>query len=468
MNIEQKRMIRVLWFIIGMFLSLILYLSYFQIFKREKIIDNEYNKRLWVDENAIIKGDILDSQGNILTTTKKDASENNYREYTSGPAFSHITGYSSKKYGKTGIEKYFYNQLMSVEEKTTFSQLKDIIITKERGNDVKLTLNKKLQEFSYEKLKGHKGSIVLLNADTGEVYVMTSRPSFNPNKIVESWDDLINDNNSPLLNRSTQGLYTPGSVFKLVTASALEENKEFMDLSYEDKGNTIIDGYKISNHEGKAYGKIGLEKALVHSVNTYFAELGVKLGREKMDDMSKRFLFSKKIPFDIPVIESVSPFIAGQTKTELAAACFGQGKTLVTPLNMALISAGLGNNGVIMKSILVKEITSTDKSVIKSYKPEILAEPLPARIANKIENYMYSVVNNGSRAKVSGVKVGGKTGTAETTSGKTHAWFTGFAKKNNLNIAIAVVLEEDGTLGGRTAAPIAGEIFKETVKVLNE
>ena len=421
MNIEQKRMIRVLWFIIGMFLSLILYLSYFQIFKREKIIDNEYNKRLWVDENAIIKGDILDSQGNILTTTKKDASGNNYREYTSGPAFSHITGYSSKKYGKTGIEKYFYNQLMSVEEKTTFSQLKDIIITKERGNDVKLTLNKKLQEFSYEKLKGHKGSIVLLNADTGEVYVMTSRPSFNPNKIVESWDDLINDNNSPLLNRSTQGLYTPGSVFKLVTASALEENKEFMDLSYEDKGNTIIDGYKISNHEGKAYGKIGLEKALVHSVNTYFAELGVKLGREKMDDMSKRFLFSKKILFDIPVIESVSPFIAGQTKTELAAACFGQGKTLVTPLNMALISAGLGNNGVIMKPMLVKEITSTDKSIIKSYKPEILAEPLPARIANKIENYMYSVVNNGSRAKVSDIKVGGKTGTVETTSGKTHA-----------------------------------------------
>ena len=107
----------------------------------------------------------------------------------------------------------------------------------------------------------------------------------------------------------------------------------------EDKGNTVIDGYKISNYEGKAYGKIGLEKALIHSVNTYFAELGVKLGREKMDDMSKRFLFSKKIPFDIPVTESVSPFIAGQTKTELAAACFGQGKTLVTPLNMALISA---------------------------------------------------------------------------------------------------------------------------------
>ena len=153
MNIEQKRMIRVLWFIIGMFLSLILYLSYFQIFKREKIIDNEYNKRLWVDENAIIKGDILDSQGNILATTKKDANGNNYREYTNTSAFSHITGYSSKKYGKTGIEKYFYNQLMSVEEKTTFSQLKDIIITKERGNDVKLTLNKKLQEFPYEKLK---------------------------------------------------------------------------------------------------------------------------------------------------------------------------------------------------------------------------------------------------------------------------------------------------------------------------
>ena len=124
-------------------------------------------------------------------------------------------------------------------------------------------------------------------------------------------------------------------------------------------------------------------------------KLGVKLGREKMDDMSKRFLFSKKIPFDIPVTESVSPFIAGQTKTELAAACFDQGKTLVTPLNMALISAGLGNNRIIMKPMLVKEITSTDKSVIKSYKPQILAEPLPARVANKIENYMYSVVNNG-------------------------------------------------------------------------
>ena len=210
---------------------------------------------------------------------------------------------------------------------------------------------------------------------------------------------------------------------------------------------------------------MGLEKALIHSVNTYFAEKTVELGSEKLEDIMKRFYFDEKIPFDLPVATSKSSFSFGKvSKTELAATSFGQGKTLVSPIHMALVASTIYNDGIMPKPKLVSEITSPQGILIEKKKDEELKRVIPKHIANTIYKYMNSVINYGSNASIRGEKVFGKTGTAENASGKTHAWFIGGVEKGKNSIVLSVILEEEGKTGGSVAAPIARRMMIEGLK----
>lgn len=439
------------------FISVIGYLVYFQLFKAEDLANNSANRRNFVDEEYIVRGEIFDKYGTVLATNDEDDNGKAYRRQIYPEAYAHLIGYKSDTYGTSGIEKAFNSYLLDVHDKDPISQLRKSITTKSIGNDIELTIDNDLQLKAYDLLKGYKGSIVVIKPSTGEVLAMTSRPSFNTNKITSIWDDLINDNdNSPLINRATNGLYTPGSVMKIVSSVAVLESG--VDQDYYDEGKTLIDGYTFSNYNEKAYGEIGLREALIYSANTYFADKSQEIGWKKFKEVSDRFMFNQAIDFDLSVSTSRAPFKSGMGKTELASSSFGQGNVLVSPLNMAMVGASIANDGIMMKPLVVNQILTYDGKVVYKAKKEDLSKVTSVENAQILQEYLRDTVRGKDSIDISGHSISGKTGTAENASGKTHSWFVGFEKDED--IAIAVVLEESGLTGSQGAQPIAGKLFK--------
>lgn len=463
MNKEHKRMIRVFTAMCTLFVVLIVYLSYFQVFTASTIKDSSYNKRLWIDEENILRGMILDRNGKILAYSEK-TEDSSVRHYNYGSLYSHIIGYSYREYGKAGLEAEYNNELLNLIDSSTFKEIKKIIEPNSEGNSLKLTLDHGLQEMANSLLQGKKGAIVVMNPQTGEVYAMVSQPTFNSSTLREDWKNIVENPDSPFINRATNGLYAPGSTFKVVTALASLETPN-VETKYDCSGSIKVDGYELRDYGGKAHGSVDLKEALVKSCNSYFAQMGLQVGKDKMGEVSEKFMLNNKIPFDLPVKNSSFPYKEGMGKTDLAAASIGQGKVLVTPLNMALIASAIGNGGNMVKPILVKEIISSKGNVIKTNYTETLSIVTNGLVANELKDMMTEVVTRGTgtNASIKNIKVAGKTGTAENASGKTHAWFIGFAPADNPKVAISVVLEEDGTTGGKTAAPIARKLMVETL-----
>lgn len=465
---ETKRTVRLVTLVSILFVLLVVYMTYFQVFRAETIATNSYNQRLSVDENSVERGNIYDRNRVVLASTYQDEQGDNRREYHFPLLYAHLIGYNHPAYGKTGLELAYNNMLLNVEAQTTFGQLKNLIAPTGKGNDLVLTIDNRLQERAYQLLDGHKGSIVLMNYETGGVLAMAGRPSFNPLSLDENWEELLANEDSPLINRSTQGLYTPGSSFKVITAAAILENLTREEQIYQDEGETVIDGYTIKNYLNEVYGEIDLRDALINSANAYFADKGVQVGASALQATARKFMMNQAIPFDIPVAESIAPFARERGLTEIAAASFGQGKTLVTPLQMALTIASIANEGHMPQPHLVSRVVSPEGDVLQEKTPSTLSVVLPTGYAKELKDDLIATVEAGTRAQIEGKTVGGKTGTAETASGLTHAWFIAFLEEEDLPLAVAVILEEDGTLGGQAAAPLAREIFLDAMYLQQE
>lgn len=459
MNKENKRIIMVLVGFCLMFISLIGYISYFQVFEAEAIKNNSYNKRLWINEESILRGTIMDRNGKTLVYSEKKGDVYN-RYYLYGRLYSHVIGYSYREYGKVGLELQYNNTLLNINENATINEIKNIVAPTTEGNSIKLTIDHELQSKARTLLKGKKGSIVAMNPTTGEIYAMVSLPDFDVSNLKEDWKEISENPDSPLINRATQGLYAPGSTFKLITTIAAL-NTANLDKSYECTGSTNINGYIFEDYQGKAHGALELEQALVKSCNTYFTEKAIEIGKDKIGNVAEKFMINSNIPFDLPIKNSKFPFRENLGKTDIAAAAIGQGKVLVTPLNMALVASGIANRGQIVKPILVKDIISKNDKILRTNTTEILSQGTDPIIANEVKDMMVEVIKSGTgkNAKIKNVKVAGKTGTAENPSGKSHAWFVGFAPADEPKVAVAVILEEEGSTGGKSAAPIARDIM---------
>lgn len=460
MKNENRNILLVFTGLLVVFVLFVGYLSYFQLFKATTIADNSYNKRLTVDESSVRRGSIFDGDGILLAESRYG--DNAYeRFYEYGRLYSHVIGYSSKQYGKTGLERSRNSQLLNIGAETPLAKLKEKVLTQEAGNDLKLTLLHHVQKRAYDQLTGHKGSIVAMNPKTGAVYAMVALPTFNPNTLDADWGDLVNDPESPLLNRSTQGMYTPGSIIKMITATSILENPEVVSTDYDDQGTTIVDGYEISNVNQTAHGEIGLAEALAYSSNTYFADKAIELGSDRLGATFEAFLFNQEIPFDIGVSKSIAPFKRGMSQTSLAAAAFGQGETLTTPLLMAMMGSAVANGGTIVQPYLVDSVISPKGVTLDTHEPKVLGVVATPEIMQEITQALVQAVDRKSKAYLSWTEVAGKTGTAETNKDTTHAWFVGFAPADDPEIVVAVILEEDGTSGGDTAAPIVKEVIAE-------
>jgi len=378
--------------------------------------------------------------------------------------FSHVIGYSSENYGSSGLEAFYNKELMNSSDtmEALRSKINDYYI---KGNNITLTLDRSLQVYASQQLRGKKGSIVVLRPDTGEILAMVSKPDFDPSGIQNNWESLINDKNSPLLNRAAEGLYPPGSIFKLIITSSILKN-DLQDEEIECSGEINVDGYVIKDSDGKAHGKIKLNEALKYSCNSYFIKQGLTLGYNPISSEAAKFKFNKSFQTDFRISQSIFPNKADDKN--VAQESIGQGAVLMTPLQGALMVSAIANEGIMMQPYVVSNITDSEGKIIKSFKPKQTAQIMNKAIADKIRALMIEVVDSGTgtKAKVSKVAVAGKTGTAEVSGGKkSHAWFVGFAPADNPRVAIAVLVENGGG-GGSAAAPIASKVLKKALDII--
>jgi len=459
----MKDRIKIIKYIyLSLFALICLYLLYFSLFESRLIASNSYNRRLRESEGNIIRGSILDKNGEILAKSEKYKAGVK-RTYVYPRYFSHVIGYSSAKYGSSGLEALYNKELMSASDtmEDLRSKINDYYI---KGNNINLTLDRSLQVYASELLRGKKGAVVVLKPDTGEILALVSKPDFDPSGIQNNWESLINDKKSPLLNRVSEGLYPPGSIFKLAVASSILKNN-LQDIEVECTGEVNADGYIIKDSDGKAHGSITLSEALKHSCNSYFIKQGLKLGNSNLYNEASRFRLNKKIQTDIRVSESVFP--SKSDNRSIAQQSIGQGEVLMTPLHAAMMAAAIANDGVMMQPYVVSSISGSENKIIKEFRPKQIGRIMDKNTAEAIKDMMVEVVESGTgtRAKVSKVAVAGKTGTAEVSGNqKSHAWFVGFAPADSPKAAIAVLIENGGG-GGSAAAPIASKILKKALSL---
>ena len=460
----NKRLVFVMVFFVALFMTLALYLVYFQLFKRADIENDSHNRRLWVNEDNIKRGSIYDRNGNILAYSEEDSDGSQYRVYNYGKSASSVTGYSSKTYGKTGIEKSYNKELLALSGEN-LSNFRKMVVKNDTGYDVHLSLDQNIQEIVYEYMQDFKGSCVVMNPKTGEVLALVSNPSYDPNSVDEDWDFLIQNTDGPLVNRATSGSYRPGSTFKIVTATGVLNYN--LDTSYNDTGVETIQGYDIKNFADQTFGMVNLRSAFVNSINTYFASKTNDLGRDNYEELAEKFMINRDYDFDMDKNNAIIPF-DDLNQVDLAMTGFGYGKTQITPLHMAMITSAIANEGKMMQPRLVTKVVDKDGKIIEEKEDKVLSEVTSVENANYIRDMMVSVVNEGTgtSAYLDSVQIAGKTGTADKENNLLDAWFVGFAPAYDPDIVIALVVEDSDDTGGVVAAPIARDILSSIYQTI--
>ena len=457
MRRSKRRIVFLLMLILALLFGLILYLTYFQIFEAPEYRESSINMRNWIDETQFGRGVFYDRNGHEIVVREKNE-DGAYSRYSQHPnMYSHVIGYNSPQYGKSGLESTYNAYLLNIQD-NPIAKLRGQILDQGVGNDIYLSLDHDLQYLAYTALEGHKGAIVAMNPKTGEILAMVSMPGFNVNSIDEDWNDLIEDEDSPLYNRATMGLYPPGSTMKAVSGFTFFETG--IDLSYNDQGETTINGFTYSNYDYASYGQIGLREALIHSSNVYFADKSTDISGDDFLQTASRFYFNRSIPFDLGTSPSRAEYMEGMDINEKASNSFGQGRVLASPLQMAMVYSSIANGGVMMKPYLVESIKSISGRSVYRAESEALSRVSEPDYVERMKAYLIDTMEeNDSSARVEGYIVAGKTGTAENESGLSHAWYCGFAPAEDPQIALAIILESEGVTGGEGAAPIAGELF---------
>ncbi len=428
-----------------------------------------YDRRQFNPAHRIQRGKILDHRGEVLAYSREYGGQV-YRMYPYGPAFAHVVGYSDPKFGASGIEAAANAELNggTASSLPAWGELGRQLLSRGRrlqGQDLRLTLDARLQLLAMQLLKSRPGAVVLLEPDNGAVRVLASAPAFDPNRISPALFH-GDDQAAPLLNRATQGLYPPGSTFKIVTA-ALALNAGFKGTLYCPADGYSTSSYyrKIRDHEyyearragrvWKGFGDLDLATALAESSNVFFAQLGVSYGSEAFLRNADRFYFDRQValhksPFGAWEMSTGRvPRIAASDKYGLAQASVGQGALLATPAHMALIAAAVANGGVAMRPRLVA-----------GDPPAKLARFMPEDTARRLARMLRGVVADGTGRgiDVEGLTIAGKTGTAQNPLGAAHSWFVGFAPAERPRLAVAVLVEHGG-FGSATAAPIARDLL---------
>lgn len=462
-----------------LFASLLASTTYIQFVQASWLDARPGNARTLYKNYGRERQPIVLSNQQIAKSTKVDDPYGYLRQYPEGPLYSAATGFYSVVYGATGMEAAEDALLSGTADQLFYRRIGDLLTGQPaEGATVELTIASRVQKAAWDALGDKRGAVVALEPSTGKVLAMVSKPAYDPNdlashdteQVKEAYTSLIDDPDRPLENRAIAGrLYPPGSVFKVVTAAAALSSGQYepdselpgpAELTLPQTTTTLPNDFSGACGPGD---KVSLADALKISCNTAFGAVGMELGGEAMREQAAKFGFGEQLR--IPLTVTPSQFPAELSPPQEAQSAIGQYDVRVSPLQVAMVSAGVANRGVVMRPQLVNRVLAPDLSVISRPSPDELGRALSRDDAAKLNDMMQLVVTGGTgtRAAIPGVAVAGKTGTAENGEGQPPTvWFTGFAPADDPRVAVAVVLDE-GTAGGRDAAPIARQVMQAVV-----
>jgi peptidoglycan glycosyltransferase len=452
--------------------------SWNTVLRADDLRDKKQNRRALLEQQRIRRGVIRSDDQELLARSLRQSDKTYTRTYPEEGLFAHAVGYSYTRYGRAGLEQARNDALsgQTNELGTIFDRLSG---SQPEGDDVITTLDPGAQRAALKGLAGRKGAVVALDPQTGAVKAMASVPGYNPNDIPKpgEFTRLNRDPDAPLLNRATQAGYPPGSSFKVVTAIAAMDSGRFTPQStVSGKNLKPISGVPLRNFDNETFGEITLTDALTHSVNTAWAAVGEKLGKETMSRYMERLGFDEPVQLDLPESErrASGEFKEGRLikptsdAVDVGRMAIGQDKLAVTPLQMAMVAAAVANGGRLMAPHLTDRIVDRDGRTVDRVQPRQMSRVMSGEAAGEVADMMGKVVEEGTgtAAALEGISVGGKTGTAEVDRpcGPNQVWFIAFAPRHDPKVAIAATVECSGGTGGDTAAPIAKQVMQELLR----
>jgi penicillin-binding protein A len=485
----NRQIVRLTYFSLALVGVLVVMTTYWQTWAAAGLADRQDNAVKRVAEFSVDRGAIVARNPfQRLARNVKRTIEGKtlyFRRYPKGPLTAHVVGYSTVGRSRTGLERSLNDYLTA--SNANLSTLVDKALDELRGkaiegNDVVVDLDLDAQEVALEALGTNCGAVVALDPRTGKVKVMASSPSFDPNLVERNFGRISRVTAdcrpaSPLLNRGSAGLFVPGSIFKVITASAALESKKFTpDSTFNDPGYCVVYGKHVNNFDTSSpFGTIDLETGLVHSVNSVFCNIGLRLGAQRILDMAKRFGFYERPPLETPADERAPSglyqdgrlyYPKRDSDVDAGRMAFGQERMLVTPLQMAMVAGAIGTGGRLMEPHVVDRILAPGGRTVLKQRPRLIRQAVSESTADAVAGMMRLAVQQGTgtAAQISGYSVGGKTGTGETgIPGSNTTWFIAFAGEDEESppeLAIAVVLQNQSGVGGTTAAPIAREVMQ--------
>ena len=487
MNTQLARVARVA---MGLIVVLIAATTYWQTLARPGLAARQDNEIQRVAEFEVKRGLILGPSRVLARNLPEKRGGKTYylRRYPQGALTAAVVGYSTISRSRAGLEKSMNGDLTGTDRALSDlvdQQLDELSGKPIVGDTVVTTLDLRAQRVALDALGSNCGAVAALDPRTGKLLVMASSPTYNPNLVENHFEKIDNVTANcrpaaPLINRATQGLYAPGSTFKVVTTSAaLESNRFTPDSTFYDPGYCTVYGKRVNNFDTSSpFGNVTLAQGLQHSVNSVFCNIGKALGAKRILDQAKKFGFYERPPLETPDGERYPSglyrnhelwYPARDQDVDAGRMAFGQERMLVTPLQMAMVAAGIGNAGIVMRPWVVEKIVSPQGKTVSRTRPERLDRAVGPVHAKQIEDMMVSVVQagTGTAAQISGFRIGGKTGTAETgRPGVNTTWFIAFAGREGQRpeVAIAVALENQTSTGGETAAPIAREVMEAILR----
>ncbi|GMA33110.1 peptidoglycan D,D-transpeptidase FtsI family protein [Litorihabitans aurantiacus] len=476
----------------AMFVVLMGALTWIQVFQAGDLNADPRNQRATYREQGRERGPIVVAGEPIVTSVPVDTPYSYLRTYADGPLYAPVTGYSSIVFGQSGVERAAGTVLNGTAPSLWRQRLGDLVTGRQpQGGSVELTLDPAVQQAAWDALEGREGAVVALDPATGAVLALVSSPSFDPNVLAghdggpvqTAWQELLDDPGDPLVNRAIAGdTYAPGSTFKLIDLAAALSTGDYDAETRVPAPDTLAlpgSGATISNPSGERCddGETAtLALSLAKSCNTPFSQLAITLGEQAIRDQAEAFGWDAEL--QIPM--TVTPGRLGEIadEAELGQAAIGQRDVRATPMQVAMIAAGIANDGEVMAPHVIATERAADLTVVEETEPRTLSEAVTPEVADTMTEMMVGVVENGTgwRAAIDGVRVAGKTGTSQTGINEgtsrdfPHAWFTGFAPADDPQVAVAVVLVNGADpasqqySGGQLAAPIARAVMQAALR----
>lgn len=447
------------------------------------------NSRALYHEFGVPRGSILASDGTVLAESDPSNDSLEYqRKYSNGTVYAPVTGYYSiTARADRGVEASRNELLSGQSDSLWWNKFKSLLSgSQNRGASIETSINPKLQSLAYSLLGNRTGSVVAIEPSTGRILAMASTPSYDPNTLAvhdstkanAAYSSLVQDASNPMLNRAISEHYPPGSTFKVVVAAAALESGKYKEDTQLPAGssytlpNTNTQLTNTTSAANGSNGKISMSDALAHSSNTAFAQLGVALGNKTISDQATKLGFGSSITVDgtsttgVPMKATASSFPDTATADKLALASIGQGDTVETPLQNAMIAAAVANDGKLMQPTIVDRVRSSDLSVISQTSPSEYSQAFSSDTAKSLTNMMKSMVTKDAPSlQLTNAQVAAKSGTAQTGNNTSiDAWMIGFAPADNPKIAVAVVVRDAESAGSVTAGPIMKQIMQEALQ----